>query len=82
MIFSMALLALTLTSAGKTNDTDPIRQQIRWEAPAFPSNEEGFIEKLYLTYYTSDGQRHDIGDATEYPHEKWKGIIPWLVFKK
>lgn len=60
MIFSMALLALTLTSAGKTNDTDPIRQQIRWEAPAFPSNEEGFIEKLYLTYYTSDGQRHDI----------------------
>ena len=51
--------------------------------------EYGFIDVIYITggkdysyYRSADGQRHDIGDATEYPNEKWKGIIPWLVFKK
>ena len=28
------------------------------------------------------GVRHDIGDSADYPHTKWKGIIPWLVFRK
>ena len=22
-----------------------------------------------------------IGDSADYPDEKWKGIIPWLVFR-
>ena len=49
----------------------------------------GFIDAIYITggddysfYRTSDGIRHDIGDADTYPHEKWKGVIPWLVFRK
>lgn len=50
--------------------------------------EYGFIDAIYITggtdygYYRSkDGVRHDIGDPSDYPHTKWKGIIPWLVFR-
>ena len=51
--------------------------------------EFGFIDAIYITggadyvYYRSkDGIRHDIGDSADYPQAKWKGIIPWLVFRK
>ena len=51
--------------------------------------EYGFVDVIYITggtdycfYRTNDGVRHDIGDAATYPHTKWKGIIPWLVFRK
>ena len=51
--------------------------------------EFGFIDAIYITggadyvYYRSkDGIRHDIGDSADYPQTKWKGIIPWLVFRK
>ena len=51
--------------------------------------EYGFIDAIYITggadyvYYRSkDGIRHDIGDSADYPQAKWKGIIPWLVFRK
>ena len=51
--------------------------------------EYGFIDAVYITggtdycfYRSSDGMRHDIGDINDYPHKKWQGIIPWLVFRK
>ena len=51
--------------------------------------EYGFIDAIYITggadyvfYRDKDGIRHDIGDSTDYPHTKWKGIMPWLVFRK
>ena len=51
--------------------------------------EYGFIDAIYITggtdyvfYRDKDGIRHDIGDSTDYPHTKWKGVIPWLVFRK
>lgn len=51
--------------------------------------EYGFIDAIYITggdgygyYRTSEGKRHDIGNIADYPHEKWKGIIPWLVFRR
>lgn len=51
--------------------------------------EYGFIDAIYITggndysfYRSADGQRHDIGDINDYPHKKWKGVIPWLVFRK
>ena len=50
--------------------------------------EYGFIDAIYITggtdysfYRSVDGSRHDIGNTEDYPHEKWKGIIPWLVFR-
>ena len=50
--------------------------------------EYGFIDAIYITggadyvfYRDKDGVRHDIGDTADYPHKKWKKIIPWLVFK-
>ena len=50
--------------------------------------EYGFIDAIYITggadyvfYRDKDGVRHDIGDSADYPHEKWKGIIPWLVYR-
>lgn len=50
--------------------------------------EYGFVDAIYITggadyvfYRSSDGIRHDIGDPADYPHEKWKGIIPWVVFR-
>ena len=50
--------------------------------------EYGFIDAIYITggadyvfYRDKDGVRHDIGDTFDYPHEKWKGITPWLVFR-
>ena len=50
--------------------------------------EYGFIDAIYITggadyvfYRDKDGIRHNIGDSTDYPHKKWKGIIPWLVFR-
>jgi hypothetical protein len=49
--------------------------------------EYGFIDAIYITggngyvfYRDKEGIRHDLGDSADYPHEKWKGIIPWLVF--
>lgn len=51
--------------------------------------EYGFIDAIYITggtdysfYRDKDRIRHDIGDLADYPHKKWKGIIPWLVFGK
>lgn len=51
--------------------------------------EYGFIDVIYITggtdycfYRSSDGERHDIGDINDYPHKKWAGVIPWLVFRK
>ena len=51
--------------------------------------EYGFVDAIYITggtdycfYRSSDGMRHDIGDINDYPHKKWAGIIPWLVFRK
>ena len=50
--------------------------------------EYGFIDAIYITggndyvfYRGKDGVKHDIGDSTDYPHKKWKEIIPWLVFR-
>ena len=50
--------------------------------------EYGFIDAIYITggadyvfYRDKDGVRHDIGDKSDYPQTKWKGIIPWLVFR-
>lgn len=51
--------------------------------------EYGFTDAIYITggtdycfYRSVDGQRHDIGNPDDYPHKKWKGIIPWLVFRQ
>ena len=51
--------------------------------------EYGFVDAIYITggtdycfYRSADGQRHDIGNPDDYPHKKWKGIIPWLVFRQ
>ena len=51
--------------------------------------EYGFIDAIYITggtdycfYRGKDGVRHDIGNPADYPHAKWKGIIPWLVFRR
>lgn len=51
--------------------------------------EYGFIDAIYITggddysyYRNREGVRHDIHDIADYPHKKWTGIIPWLVFRK
>ncbi|MBR1461965.1 MAG: hypothetical protein IJ604_01120 [Prevotella sp.] len=51
--------------------------------------EYGFIDAIYITggtdycfYRSADGRLHDIGDVADYPHTKWQGVIPWLVFRK
>ena len=51
--------------------------------------EYGFIDAVYITggadyvfYRNKEGIRHDLGDSSSYPHTKWKGVIPWLVFRK
>lgn len=51
--------------------------------------EYGFTDAIYITggyeyvyYRDAQGTRHDIGNMADYPHKKWKGIIPWLVFRK
>ena len=62
-------------------------QETLWDF-ADALREYGFIDAIYITggsdysfYRTADGVRHDIGTPEDYPHEKWKGIIPWLVFR-
>lgn len=51
--------------------------------------EYGFTDAIYITggdnycfYRSKDGVRHDIGDSADYPQSKWKGIIPWMAFRK
>lgn len=51
--------------------------------------EYGFTDAIYITggtdycfYRTCDGIRHDITSPEGYPQTRWKGIIPWLVFRK
>ena len=62
-------------------------KEILWDF-ADALREYGFIDAIYITggadyvfYRTKDGVRHDIGDVAEYPQKKWKGIVPWLVFR-
>ena len=50
--------------------------------------EYGFIDAIYITggadyifYRNKEGICHDLGDTSDYPHTKWKGVIPWLVFR-
>ena len=50
--------------------------------------EYGFIDAIYITggadyvfCRSRDGIRHDLGNPSDYPHTKWKGVIPWLVFR-
>ena len=50
--------------------------------------EYGFVDAIYITggadyvfYRNKDGIRHDIDDPMDYPHIKWKGTVPWLVFR-
>ncbi len=62
-LIPLLMLACSLSAAAnntETNDNDPIRNKITFEAPAFPSNEDGDVDKLYLTYITPDGKRHNI----------------------
>lgn len=51
--------------------------------------EYGFIDAIYITggsdysyYRDKNSERHDIGNLADYPHKKWQGVIPWLVFRK
>jgi len=51
--------------------------------------EYGFTDAIYITggdnycfYRSKDGIRHDIGQMSDYPHGKWKEIIPWLIFRE
>ena len=51
--------------------------------------EFGFLDVIYITggtdyafYRDKEGVRHDIANPLDYPHNKWKGVIPWLVFRK
>ena len=50
--------------------------------------EYGFVDAIYITggsdycfYRTRYGVRHDIGSPKNHPDMKWKGMIPWLVFR-
>ena len=50
--------------------------------------EYGFIDAIYITggtdsyfYRSSDGKRHDLGATSDYSSNKWRGIVPWLVFR-
>lgn len=50
--------------------------------------EFGFIDAIYITggndyvfYRDKEGIRYDLGETSDYPHTKWKGVIPWLVFR-
>ena len=63
-------------------------KEILWDF-ADALREYGFIDAIYITggadyvfYRDRDGVKHDIGNPAEYPQKKWKGIIPWLVFRK
>lgn len=49
--------------------------------------EYGFTDAIYITggndynfYRDSIGSRHDIGTKS-YPHVKYKGAVPWIVFR-
>ena len=51
--------------------------------------EYGFIDAIYITggrdysfYRDAQGTRFDIHDPADYPHKKWAGTMPWLVFRK
>lgn len=51
--------------------------------------EYGFIDAIYITggydysfFRDRNGKRHDIHNIADYPHKKWQGITPWLVFRK
>ena len=51
--------------------------------------EYGFIDAIYITggadytfYRDQNGQRHDIGNPSDFPHMNWKNIVPWLIFKR
>lgn len=77
---------------GRINDTyyyiETLNKETLWDF-ADALREYGFTDAIYITggtdycfYRTADGVRHDIGSPENYPHKKWKGVIPWLVFRK
>jgi len=77
---------------GRINDTyyyiETKHAETLWDF-ADALRQYGFTDAIYVTggadynfYRTVDGQRHDINDINIYPHSEWKGIIPWLIFRK
>lgn len=77
---------------GRIDDTfyyiETLGKETLWDF-ADALREYGFTDAIYITggtdysfYRTADGVRHDIGSVEDYPHTKWKGVIPWLVFRK
>lgn len=77
---------------GRINDRyyyiETLYKETLWDF-ADALREYGFTDAIYITggndysyYRTADGTRHDIGPIENYPHEKWNGITPWIVFKK
>lgn len=61
-LFLLILLAWIIlpANAAKGDKNDPIRSQLKWMAPAAPSNDEGNIENIFIDYVTPDGQEHHI----------------------
>lgn len=69
-ILSLIMLAVAMNVAASstaTNQTDPVRKKITWQPTAAPSNEEGEIEKIYLTYNTPDGKEHHLTCEMPWP---------------
>lgn len=73
IILAFVLLTSTMSMSaqgtGKGKNIDPVRQQLIWQAPAAPSNDEGEIENIYLAYNTPDGQEHQLVCELPWPVE-------------
>lgn len=77
---------------GRINNTyyyiETLGKETLWDF-ADALREYGFTDAIYITggtdycyYRSADGVRHDIGSPDDSLRTKWKGVIPWLVFKK
>ncbi len=63
------LLALMTTTAGTATaqKSDPVRDQLKWDRPAAPSNDEGEITAIYLGYTRPDGKHFDLTSPLSFP---------------
>lgn len=59
--------AKTEQTAGSEQQSDPIRNQLKWDSPAAPSNADGEIERIYLGYTRPDGKHFDLTTDLTFP---------------
>ena len=68
LFLSLAIL-LTTSCTSQAQKSDPVRNQLKWDRLAAPSNADGEIDAVYFGYTRPDGKHFDLKTELTFPIE-------------